>query len=84
MINPNVGLTVLTSSFMILLTIVVLPALSRPLQDHQQPECQGRLERPDSISTRISLSFRRAFLSIDSIFPTHELLDLIREHNHLF
>ena len=31
MINPRVGLTVLTSSFIILLTIVVLPALSRPL-----------------------------------------------------
>ena len=31
MINPRVGLTVFTSSPMILLTIVVLPALSRPL-----------------------------------------------------
>jgi hypothetical protein len=31
MINPSVGLTVVTSSFMILLTIVVLPALSKPL-----------------------------------------------------
>lgn len=30
-INPNVGLTVFTSSFMILFTIVVFPALSRPL-----------------------------------------------------
>lgn len=29
--KPNVGLTVLTSSFMILLTMVVFPALSRPL-----------------------------------------------------
>ena len=31
MIKPSVGLTVLTSSFMILFTIVVLPALSSPL-----------------------------------------------------
>lgn len=32
MINPRVGLTVVTSSFIIRLTMVVLPALSRPLQ----------------------------------------------------
>lgn len=30
-IKPSVGLTVVTSSFMIRLTMVVLPALSRPL-----------------------------------------------------
>ena len=33
MMKPSVGLTVLTSSFIILFTIVVFPALSRPL-DH--------------------------------------------------
>ena len=32
MIKPSVGLTSLTSSFMIFFTIVVFPALSRPLQ----------------------------------------------------
>lgn len=31
MMNPSVGLTVLTSSFMTRFTIVVFPALSRPL-----------------------------------------------------
>lgn len=31
MMKPSVGLTLFTSSFMIFLTIVVLPALSRPL-----------------------------------------------------
>ena len=36
MMNPSVGLTVLTSSFISFLTIVVLPALSRPLRWHQQ------------------------------------------------
>lgn len=30
--KPKVGLTLFTSSFMILFTIVVLPALSRPLE----------------------------------------------------
>ena len=30
--NPRVGLTVVTSSFIIRLTMVVLPALSRPLR----------------------------------------------------
>lgn len=36
MIKPSVGLTVVTSSFMIRFTMVVLPALSRPLSGHQQ------------------------------------------------
>lgn len=35
--NPRVGLTVLTSSFMIRFTIVVLPALSSPLALQLQP-----------------------------------------------
>lgn len=69
MMNPSVGLTVVTSSFMICLTIVVLPALSRPLmsprqQVHLYPESIGRVY---SIRTRISLSLRRAFRNMDNI-----------------
>lgn len=37
MIKPNVGLTVLTSSFIIRLTMVVLPALSSPLPQASAP-----------------------------------------------
>jgi hypothetical protein len=33
------------------------------------------VDRPHSISTRISLSFNRAFLSIESIFRGHQFLD---------
>lgn len=66
MINPRVGLTVVTSSFIIRLTMVVLPALSRPLQS-----LASRPERPDqssySINIRISLSFKRAFRSMDNM-----------------
>lgn len=36
MMKPKVGLTLLTSSFMILFTIVVLPLLSKPLYGYQQ------------------------------------------------
>ncbi len=66
MMKPSVGLTVLTSSFMILLTIVVFPALSRPLFPSARP-----VRRPTStysMSILISLSLSRAFLKIDSIF----------------
>ena len=66
MIKPSVGLTVLTSSFIIFFTIVVLPALSRPLS--RISSCL--LESPKithSIRILISLSFRRAFLRIDNI-----------------
>lgn len=71
MMNPRVGLTVLTSSFMILFTIVVLPALSKPLID-LSVICSCQLKLTHSISIRISLSFRRAFRRIDNI-----LLDLL-------
>ena len=71
MMNPRVGLTVLTSSFMILFTIVVLPALSKPLID-LSVICSCQLKLTYSISIRISLSFRRAFRRIDNI-----LLDLL-------
>lgn len=66
--NPRVGLTVVTSSFMMRLTIVVLPALSRPLQCRQFVYL-GVIELQDmySISILISLSFSRAFRNIDSI-----------------
>ena len=37
MMNPSVGLTLLTSSFMMRLTMVVFPALSRPLPARQPP-----------------------------------------------
>jgi hypothetical protein len=66
MMKPSVGLTVLTSSFMILLTIVVFPALSRPLFPSAR-----QVRRPTStysMSILISLSLSRAFLKIDSIF----------------
>ena len=66
--NPSVGLTVLTSSFMILFTIVVLPALSRPLID-LSVICSCHLKSTYSISILISLSFSRAFRKIDNIFP---------------
>jgi len=63
--KPSVGLTVLTSSFMILLTIVVFPALSRPLFPSARPaRCPTSTY---SMSILISLSLSRAFLKIDSI-----------------
>lgn len=74
MMKPRVGLTVLTSSPIIFLTMVVLPALSRPL-------AQVSVSRPIEKSTKegvqcshsssilSSLSFSLAFLSMDSIFP---------------
>lgn len=66
-INPRVGLTVVTSSFMICLTMVVFPALSRPLHyllaSTRTPDGEGIY----SINIRISLSFRRAFRNMESI-----------------
>jgi hypothetical protein len=65
--NPKVGLTVLISSFMILLTIVVLPALSSPLI-RSVTAAAGALESVSySINILISLSLSLAFLRIDSI-----------------
>lgn len=67
MMKPKVGLTLFTSSSIIFLTIVVFPALSNPL-----PGCQKKphqwVSATHSIRILISLSFRRAFRSIDSIF----------------
>lgn len=67
MMNPSVGLTVVTSSFMTLLTMVVLPALSKPLSALSLEEHLRVGWISYSISIRISLSFRRAFLNIDNI-----------------
>ena len=68
MMKPSVGLTVVTSSFMIFLTIVVLPALSRPLEYPVGtiPHA-GSISMSYSNSILISLSFKRAFRSIDNI-----------------
>lgn len=73
MMNPSVGLTVLTSSPMMLLTIVVFPALSRPLAPSPSvgvgPQAaQGREWEANSIRILISLSLTRALRRIDSIF----------------
>lgn len=65
-IKPSVGLTVLTSSFIIFFTMVVLPALSSPLEGYQHQIHQKRVYTY-SIRIRISLSFNRAFLNIESI-----------------
>lgn len=66
MMKPRVGLTVLTSSCIIFFTIVVFPALSRPLNllgvEHSED-----FGCAHSIRILMSLSFNRAFLSIDSI-----------------
>lgn len=74
--NPSVGLTVLTSSPIILLTMVVFPALSKPLHTiYVRRNAQNKLGREDgwvvthSIKMRSSLSLSRAFRSIDSIMP---------------
>lgn len=52
---------------MIFLTIVVLPALSRPLSQVSRFHQSGK--RAYSIKIRISLSFNLAFRKIDSILP---------------
>ncbi|KAH9821968.1 hypothetical protein Tdes44962_MAKER04865 [Teratosphaeria destructans] len=51
---------------MIFFTIVVLPALSRPLQDMSGSPI-GVNQITYSIKILISLSFSRAFLNIDNI-----------------
>lgn len=45
-INPRVGLTVVTSSFMIRLTMVVLPALSSPLRQALAFDFDQRIRVP--------------------------------------
>lgn len=67
MMKPNVGLTVLTSSPKIFLTIVVFPALSKPLYSSCKHMLASLLHVTYSIRIRISLSLRRAFLNIDNI-----------------
>ena len=65
--NPSVGLTELTSSCMILLTMVVLPALSSPLQEFSPTGSYWIPFGSYSIRTLISLSFNLAFLSTESM-----------------
>jgi hypothetical protein len=65
MMKPRVGLTLFTSSFMICLTIVVFPALSKPL--FVSWALQKDFVKTHSINIRISLSFSRAFRKIDNI-----------------
>lgn len=80
MLKPSVGLTVLTSSFMTRFTIVVFPALSRPLYkaiSEMIASCQ-RL-KAHSIKIRISLSFSRAFRRIDNIVAKR----LFQPHSHM-
>jgi hypothetical protein len=74
--KPRVGLTLFTSSFMILLTMVVFPALSRPLLQSAF-ETANKVEGTYSISIRISLSFSRAFRSIDSISSAQLLVAVL-------
>ena len=71
MIKPRVGLTVFTSSPIIFLTIVVLPALSRPLQEHHvRVQRAIAIGLTHSIRIRNSLSLSRAFRRMDSISST--------------
>lgn len=71
MMKPRVGLTVLTSSPMIFLTIVVLPALSRPLRLCERHAnhvmVQHFMAGAYSIKMRSSLSLSLALRRIESI-----------------
>lgn len=67
MMKPSVGLTVVTSSFMILLTIVVFPALSSPLCPVSSVDDAGGIYESYNIRIRISLSFSRAFRRMESM-----------------
>lgn len=69
--KPRVGLTVFTSSFIILFTIVVFPALSRPLPMFVSKLLRLRSKFTHSIKILISLSFSLAFRRIDSILSVH-------------
>ncbi len=74
--KPSVGLTVLISSPIILLTMVVLPALSRPLCSNsvrllvEGDEWTDYMD-PYSIRIRSSLSFSLAFRRMDSILKLY-------------
>ena len=74
MMNPSVGLIVLTSSFISRLTIVVLPALSNPLFGASAKVANLRRESTHSIKILISLSFNRALRKIESIVSLRSLL----------
>lgn len=72
MMKPSVGLTVLTSSPMTRFTIVVLPALSRPLgggtlSSARAGRAFARWGKTHSIRMRNSLSLSLAFLKIDNM-----------------
>ena len=69
MMNPKVGLTVFTSSFINFFTIVVFPALSNPLPSCKLRNLFDSSSDSHSIKIRISLSFKRAFRRIDNIVP---------------
>jgi len=70
MMKPSVGLTLLTSSSMILLTIVVLPALSSPLLKVSS-DIVGPGRPTYSIRMRISLSLSRAFRRTDNMLSIY-------------
>ena len=76
--KPSVGDTLLTSSFMIRLTMVVLPALSRPLRPWSE-DTNLVVAESYSIKIRISLSFNLAFRRMDSIL-SNEVSRLTPEH----
>ena len=66
--KPRVGLTLLTSSFMIFLTMVVFPALSSPLRNSNLvANYESWKMETHNIKILISLSFNRAFRKIDNI-----------------
>lgn len=76
MINPRVGLTLFTSSPIIFFTMVVFPALSSPLSKWAPAIFDNKYELPYSINIRISLSFRRAFRSIESMSKLRAINEL--------
>ena len=65
--KPRVGLTVLTSSPMIFLTMVVFPALSKPLARQETESKRSICRASYSIKMRSSLSLSLAFRRIDSM-----------------
>lgn len=67
MMKPNVGLTVFTSSPMTFFTMVVLPALSRPLRRFSFIHGLSVVDDTHNMRMRISLSFRRAFRKMDNM-----------------
>lgn len=71
------------SSFIIFLTMVVLPALSRPLCRNQSPVVWSEAaSATHSIRIRISLSFNRAFLNIDNILGMKQFVGEVGAVSH--